>query len=130
MDSPPLVFVVTFLLLWLTARVSARHVRRRKLEEEVHKDFDFIVSATLTLLALLIGFNLVTAVNRYDQHGVRDAKAVGVLLLILPLVVSISFFLIADVDSPRAGVIRVQPENLQSLAESLSSAATTPTSSK
>ena len=42
-----------------------------------------------------------------------------VLSIILPLSVSISFFLIADIDSPRAGVIRVQPQNLYALAESL-----------
>lgn len=43
------------------------------------------------------------------------------LLLILPLTLSISLFLIADIDSPRAGVIRVQPQNLESLAKSLRS---------
>jgi hypothetical protein len=246
-DSPLVVLVVTFVALWLTARVSASYVRRRKLEEEVHKDYDFVLSATLTLLSLVIGFNLLVAVNRYDQrknyeeaeanaigteylradllpvaerakvrallssyieqrilfyttrddakldevnrrtaqlqaelwstilpvaqaqpnpvqalvvsgmndvlnsqgytqsawwnriplgawglmaaiavccnvligYGVRDEKAVGILLLILPFIVSISFFLIADVDSPRAGVIRVNPQNLQSLGASL-----------
>jgi hypothetical protein len=41
------------------------------------------------------------------------------LLLILPLVLSISLFLIADIDSPRGGLIRVRPVNLESLAESL-----------
>jgi hypothetical protein len=33
-------------------------------------------------------------------------------LFILPVIVSISFFLIADIDSPRAGMIRVLPQNL------------------
>jgi hypothetical protein len=47
------------------------------------------------------------------------AEAERVLMLVLPLVVSISFFLIADIDSPRSGVIRVQPQNLISLAQSL-----------
>ena len=41
------------------------------------------------------------------------------LLLILPIVLSISLFLIADIDSPRMGLIRVRPLNLDSLAESL-----------
>ena len=41
------------------------------------------------------------------------------LLPILPLIVSIAFMLIADIDSPRHGVIRVRPQNLISLAESL-----------
>jgi hypothetical protein len=50
----------------------------------------------------------------YGMHG--KATVLGV---ILPLAVSISFFLIADIDSPRRGVIRVQPQNLYALADSL-----------
>jgi len=41
------------------------------------------------------------------------------LLLVLPLVVSISFYLIADIDSPRGGMVRVRPQNLVSLSQSL-----------
>jgi len=52
-------------------------------------------------------------------YSARNAKAEGLLLLVLPLVVSISFFLIADIDSPRGGVIRVNPQNLARLVESL-----------
>ncbi len=44
----------------------------------------------------------------------------GFLTVVLPLMVAISFFLIADIDSPRGGVIRVQPQNLVALAASLS----------
>jgi hypothetical protein len=50
----------------------------------------------------------------YGAHG----KTLT-LSLILPLAVAISFFLIADIDSPRGGVIRLQPQNLYALAESL-----------
>lgn len=52
-------------------------------------------------------------------YGVRSAKASSMLLLVLPLIVSISFLLIADIDSPRGGIIRVQPINLISLSQSL-----------
>ena len=52
-------------------------------------------------------------------YGARMVKVEGILLLILPLVVAIAFFLIADIDSPRGGVIRVNPQNLVSLAEFL-----------
>jgi len=52
-------------------------------------------------------------------YRARDAKAEGTLLSVLPLVVSVSFFLIADLDSPRAGLIHVYPQNLASLIESL-----------
>ena len=46
-------------------------------------------------------------------------KSRSVLLLVLPFVVSISFFLIADIDSPSGGIIRVNPQNLLNLADSL-----------
>ena len=52
-------------------------------------------------------------------YGLRGAKASVSLLLVLPLVVSISFFLISDIDSPRRGLIHVAPQNLLSLAQSL-----------
>jgi len=52
-------------------------------------------------------------------YGARNPKAESKLLLILPLVVSIAFFLIADIDSPRRGLIHVKPQNLVSLAQSL-----------
>jgi hypothetical protein len=50
--------------------------------------------------------------------GAHKTKPPG--LLFLPLVISTAFFLIADLDSPRRGMIRVRPENLLSLAGSLS----------
>jgi hypothetical protein len=37
----------------------------------------------------------------------------------LPFVVAVAFFLIADIDSPRRGVIHVLPQNLKSLSQSL-----------
>ena len=43
----------------------------------------------------------------------------GAVFLILPLAVSISFLLIADIDSPRGGLIRVIPQNLNSLSQSM-----------
>jgi hypothetical protein len=52
-------------------------------------------------------------------YGAQNVKAEGILLLILPLVVTIAFFLIADIDSPNGGVIHVHPHNLQNLVEFL-----------
>jgi hypothetical protein len=54
-------------------------------------------------------------------YGVRNARSERALLLVLPLIVSITFMLIADIDSPRGGLIRVVPQNLMSLSESLRS---------
>ncbi len=51
----------------------------------------------------------------YGTRGKGGLK----LLLVLPLVVGIAFLLIADIDSPRRGIIHVTPQNLHSLVESL-----------
>jgi hypothetical protein len=52
-------------------------------------------------------------------YGLHRKGTKGALLLILPLIFSISFFLVSDIDSPRGGIIRVYPQNLASLAQSL-----------
>ncbi|MGF6902279.1 hypothetical protein [Paraburkholderia phytofirmans] len=49
------------------------------------------------------------------------ASLIMLLLLIVPLLVSLSFMLVADIDSPRGGVIRVKPLNLHALADSIRS---------
>lgn len=55
--------------------------------------------------------------NLLIGYGVRLKSEL--LFLILPIVLSISFFLIADIDSPRRGVIHVRAQNLETLADSL-----------
>ena len=62
---------------------------------------------------------LPSAATWWWDFGVCDAKGARPLLLVLPLVLSISFFLIADIDSPRGGVIRVSPDNLNTLEDVL-----------
>jgi len=52
-------------------------------------------------------------------HGYHARTRDALLFLVLPLSVSISFFLIADIDSPRGGLIRVLPQNLLHLAQTL-----------
>ncbi len=51
--------------------------------------------------------------------GYSERRRGAPLLLFLPIIVSISFLLIADIDSARGGVIRVLPYNLISLSQSL-----------
>jgi hypothetical protein len=65
------------------------------------------------MVAMAIAANVLIGV------GTRQPRAAARLLLVLPLVVAIAFFLIADIDAPRGGVIRVIPQNLQTLADSL-----------
>ena len=49
--------------------------------------------------------------------GYRERRTSGLALLILPVIASIAFFLIADIDSPRGGVIQVAPQNLISVSQ-------------
>jgi hypothetical protein len=52
-------------------------------------------------------------------YGSRSATVRSSLLPVLPLLISIAFMFIADIDAPRHGIIVVRPENLISLANSL-----------
>jgi hypothetical protein len=246
-NHPFLVLVISLPALWISGRIGAAFKeRQRDRENDGNDDFDILLGAILTLLALVIGFTLSMAVSRYDQRKnleEQEANAIGTeyvrahllptadatrvrvllksylderilfykspngeplrqinaetarlqtqmwsavetpaaaqptpvaalvlagmndvlnsqgytqaawwnripvaawtlliaisifcniligyrapgrsrfLFLILPIALSISLFLIADIDSPRRGVIRVRPQNLESLAESLS----------
>lgn len=67
----------------------------------------FLMAAVGICSNLLIG---------YDS---RRRKAKVTRLLILPFILCIAFSAIADIDSPRRGFIRVHPQNLTSLAQSL-----------
>lgn len=51
--------------------------------------------------------------------GYGEERKGSTILFVLPVVVSIAFFLIADLDSPRGGVIRVVPQNLQAAAQAM-----------
>jgi len=66
------------------------------------------VAAWLLMLAIAVCCNFLIG------YGARRRTFV-----ILPVAVSISFFLISDIDSPRGGEIRVVPQNLISLSQSL-----------
>ena len=52
-------------------------------------------------------------------YGAHGFKAEAYFIWVLPMVISIAFFLIADIDSPRAGLIRVKPQNLIDVAQSM-----------
>ena len=70
--------------------------------------------AAWTLMILIAGCS-----NLLVGYGERSALARSPLLFVLPLVVSISFLLIADIDSPSGGLIKIAPQNLESLSRSL-----------
>ena len=58
--------------------------------------------------------------NLLVGYGTRKTRSGTLLLVVLPVLVSVAMFLIADIDSPRGGLIRTQPRDLVSLRGSLS----------
>lgn len=51
--------------------------------------------------------------------GYGERRTSRSILFVLPVIVSCAFALIADIDSPRGGAIRVLPQNLIALSQSL-----------
>jgi hypothetical protein len=72
------------------------------------------MAAWLLMTAIAIWTN---ALVGYGTVGARGGRG---MLLFLPLAIALAFALIADIDAPRGGGIRVSPLNLLSLAQSLS----------
>jgi len=52
-------------------------------------------------------------------YGVKGRTTARRLLVVFPFFIAIAMAFIADIDSPRRGIIKVQPQNLMSLKESL-----------
>ncbi len=81
MTYPLLVLALSFVALWLSEFIGASILRpRRDLDAGSREDFGIIVSATLTLLGLLIGFSFSMAISRYDQrknYEEAEANAIG-----------------------------------------------------
>ncbi len=51
--------------------------------------------------------------------GYRERRSGKLYVFVLPVIISISFFLIADLDSPRGGAIRVHPQNLLAASQAV-----------
>lgn len=81
MDSPLLIFVITFCAQILSAWVGVFLLGRRSAsDDELGDNFSVIQAAALTMLALIIGFSFSMAVNRYDQRKTyeeAEANAIG-----------------------------------------------------
>jgi hypothetical protein len=65
------------------------------------------------MAVIAIGANILVG------FGARNFRNNVSLFMIFPFMVAIAFFLIADIDSPRGGVIRIDPRNLVDLKQSI-----------
>ena len=78
---PLLVFLVSFIVLWLSARVG-RYVflKQRKADKELREEYNLILAGALTLLGVIIGFSFSMAANRYNlrkNYEEAEANAIG-----------------------------------------------------
>ena len=73
-------------------------------------------AAWLLMAAIAVGANILVG------FGARNFRRNVGLFMIFPTMIAIAFFLIADIDSPRGGVIRIDPRNLIDLKNNMSSA--------
>lgn len=63
LNYPLLFFVFSLFVLWLSAQIGASLRRRWALKDDEREDFNVMQTATLTLLALIIGFSFSIADN-------------------------------------------------------------------
>jgi hypothetical protein len=80
MNFPFLVFFVSLVVLALSVWIGTLLRNRKVIEEDLRKDLDIILAATLTLLGLIIGFSFSMAISRYDQrknYEETEANAIG-----------------------------------------------------
>jgi hypothetical protein len=81
LDYPAILFALSLVALWLSAQSGAYlRSRRANLISTEREDLGVILNATLTLLALVIGFSLSMATTRYDQrknYEEAEANAIG-----------------------------------------------------
>lgn len=79
-EHPILISLVSLLLLFLSVQLGILAGRKFRPADEVKQDLSTVISATLTLLALIIGFSFSMAVSRYDQrknYEEEEANAIG-----------------------------------------------------
>ncbi|MGB2632623.1 MAG: hypothetical protein WAM58_01690 [Candidatus Acidiferrum sp.] len=81
MNYPGVVLLFTFVVLWVASWVGATFRRKREvLSAEERDDLGMVLTATLTLLGLIIGFTFSMAISRYDQRKnleEEEANAIG-----------------------------------------------------
>src|ERR1700751_4947800 len=79
--SPLAVLGVCFVGLWLAAQMGSYFRRKRQaMDQNEQGDLGVVVTASLTLLGLVIGFTFSMAVTRYDlrkTYEEAEANAIG-----------------------------------------------------
>jgi hypothetical protein len=79
-NRPLWLFVVSLVVLFVSVQIGAIAGRKFRSPDEERDDLNTVINASLTLLALIIGFSFSMAVSRYDQrknYEEEEANAIG-----------------------------------------------------
>jgi len=79
-DHPSIVFLISLFVQWCAAYTGDVFRRWRPIGKNEREDLSTVLTATLTLLALIISFSFSMAVSRYDQrknYEEAEANAIG-----------------------------------------------------
>jgi hypothetical protein len=81
LDRPLVLFAFSVVTLWLSVAIGGFiGMKLRPPSDDEKENLGFVISASLTLLALIIGFSFSMAVSRYDQrknYEEEEANAIG-----------------------------------------------------
>ncbi len=79
-DFSKILFMVSCGVLWLSSKIGiSLHKWWGWYEQEKGEDFNVVLTATLTLLGLIIGFSFSMAIGRYDQRKNYEAIEANVI---------------------------------------------------
>jgi hypothetical protein len=79
-DHEFLLAALSLVMLWGSAQAGAWLRRRRgKLDTDDRDDLALVVTASLTLLGLLVGFSFLMAVSRYNQR--KDCEGIEAITI-------------------------------------------------
>ena len=79
----------------------------------------FAWSNRIPTAAWLLMLLIATAANIMLGYSAKPERRGKLFLLVMPTLVSIAFLMVAEIDSPRGGIIQIHPENLKALASTL-----------
>jgi len=74
LNYPRIFFLFSLLILWLSAQIGLYVRRRWALKDDEREDFSVVQTATLTLLALIIGFSPVSPASGFFAKGWESYK--------------------------------------------------------